>query len=436
MLQFNWTNTETGQTEHLRFSLGNWRSWKAYNEWTEGNGQPSGDYIFRPATGQYEPDTYSNYSNVACYMNNSSPYDMMSFYFRDQNHGNDHLSEKYATENVIVHVSIDADLKVLRFDVDMDSLPPIRLDGYEVIVDFTLENFDNNGTFWTDSNELEMQKRILNYRPTWNLTAKNYEDSLENVTANYYPINSAISMQEVGGDRQFTVMNDRSQAGSALHNGGIQFMQNRRIPNDDHRGMGEWLDEKNAYGNGIRVPATYFVDIFRNKDGKSSQRLVQNKQDDPVHAFFNFNGVTSGKGKASSFSDSIKAQGVSNMVKYVVLPTGKNELLFRFENLADLYDKEAQTAKVNIEGVFKAFYAEANNNLLPESLDFEEMSLTGNMPLKELRERKIQWKTVDDHKLVKKTLDIEDGPIIKLEPQRIRVFKVTFTSASELFLTA
>jgi len=91
---------------------------------------------------------------------------------------------------------------------------------------------------------------------------------------------------------------------------------------------------------------------------------------------------------------------------------------------------------VNIEGVFKAFYAEANNNLLPESLDFEEMSLTGNMPLKELRERKIQWKTVDDHKLVKKTLDIEDGPIIKLEPQRIRVFKVTFTSASELFLTA
>jgi len=194
-------------------------------------------------------------------MNSGSPLDTMTFYFTDEMSRFDHLN---AHENVIVHVSIDPDLQVLKFDVDLDSLPPIRLDGYEVIVDFTLENFNNNNTFWTDSNELEMQERILNYRPTWDLVNTNYKDSLENVTANYYPINSAISMREVGGDRQFTVMNDRSQSGSALTEGGIQFMQNRRIPSDDSRGMGEWLNEEDAYGNGIRVPATYYVDIFRN----------------------------------------------------------------------------------------------------------------------------------------------------------------------------
>jgi hypothetical protein len=45
-----------------------------------------------------------------------------------------------------------------------------------------------------------MQKRILNYRPTWNFTLENSEQ-YENITANYYPINSAISLKEAQGSR-------------------------------------------------------------------------------------------------------------------------------------------------------------------------------------------------------------------------------------------
>lgn len=72
-------------------------------------------------------------------------------------------------EKTTVHVSIDPDLEVIKVEVDLGSLPPIRLDGWEMIVDFQIEKFNNNATFWTDSNELEMQKRILNYRPTWDI---------------------------------------------------------------------------------------------------------------------------------------------------------------------------------------------------------------------------------------------------------------------------
>jgi hypothetical protein len=36
-------------------------------------------------------------------------------------------------------------------------------------------------------------------------------------------------------------------------------MQNRKIPADDNKGVGEFLLEKDAYGNGMRVPATYYV---------------------------------------------------------------------------------------------------------------------------------------------------------------------------------
>jgi hypothetical protein len=68
-----------------------------------------------------------------------------------------------------------------------------------------------------------MQKRILNYRPTWNIS-DNYADSFQNITANYYPIQQAISMKSVEGDRIFTVTNDRSQGGSSLEAGTIEFM--------------------------------------------------------------------------------------------------------------------------------------------------------------------------------------------------------------------
>jgi hypothetical protein len=176
----------------------------------------------------------------------------MDFYFAAENE-----KTEQEFEMARVHVSIDSDTQSLKFDVDLESLPPAIYDGYEVIANFHVENFDNNQTFYTDSNGLEMQKRILNYRPTWDLVNTNYKDSLENVTANYYPINTAISMED--GDRVFTVMNGRSQGGSALTPGNIELMQNRRIPADDGRGMEEYLDEKDSLGNGIRVPATYYV---------------------------------------------------------------------------------------------------------------------------------------------------------------------------------
>jgi lysosomal alpha-mannosidase len=58
---------------------------------------------------------------------------------------------------------------------------------------------------------------------------------------------------------QFTVSNDRSQGGSSLKNGRIELMQNRQTPCDDDKGVDEHLNETDANGNGIRVPATYYL---------------------------------------------------------------------------------------------------------------------------------------------------------------------------------
>lgn len=68
------------------------------------------------------------------------------------------------------------------------------MDGYEVIAQFNVEDFQNNQTFYTDSNGMEMQERKLNYRPTWDYVNTNLNDSNQNITGNYYPVQSALSM--------------------------------------------------------------------------------------------------------------------------------------------------------------------------------------------------------------------------------------------------
>jgi len=56
-------------------------------------------------------------------------------------------------------------------------------------------------------------------------------------------------------------MNDRSQGGTSIAPGTVELMQNRETPTDDNKGVGEPLREKDAYGNGMRVIATYLVQI-------------------------------------------------------------------------------------------------------------------------------------------------------------------------------
>jgi lysosomal alpha-mannosidase len=76
--------------------------------------------------------------------------------------------------------------------------------GREVTVNWKCYDIKNNGVFYTDSNGLEMQRRVLNYRPSWNYS------SYEKVAGNYYPVNSAISIVDEKKRVKMTVLNDRS----------------------------------------------------------------------------------------------------------------------------------------------------------------------------------------------------------------------------------
>ena len=95
-------------------------------------------------------------------------------------------------------------------------------------------------------------------------------------------------MLDTKSDMIFTVMNDKSQGATALSEGSIEFMQNRRMPGNDNKGMPEPLNETDSFGNGIRVKGSYNIQLFDNTKTKNMQRQVQLRTDSPAQYFFNF----------------------------------------------------------------------------------------------------------------------------------------------------
>lgn len=235
-------------------------------------------------------------------------------------------------------------------------------------------------------------------------------------------------------------MNDRSQGGTAIAPGTVELMQNREAPSDDNKGVGEPLKERNEYGNGIRVKATYYVQICDGENRLPVQRLAQHKINDPANYFFNFNSTFSKTQLIEDqFALSYLQAGVTDTVKVVHIPRGKNQVQLRLQNLADLYDSNSQTETVDLSIIADALWNAGNMGkpVKYQDLQISELSLTGNMELKEMQSRKIKWSTVDDDKedFPQSAIDYEfTTTSVTLEPQRIRVFSLKYTSEEPTFL--
>ena len=71
--------------------------------------------------------------------------------------------------------------------------------GKNIVVNWHFDDFESNKTFWTDSNGLEMQKRILNHRETFKYITP------QNISANYYPVTTAIALRDFSSNKKQTV---------------------------------------------------------------------------------------------------------------------------------------------------------------------------------------------------------------------------------------
>jgi alpha-mannosidase len=140
-------------------------------------------------------------------------------------------------------VRLGASARHVEFAWTVGPVPMEDAVGKEVIVRF-VSDIVSNDTFYTDSNGREMITRVVNFRPTYNLTVT------QPVAGNYYPVDAAIAIRD--STRQLTVLTDRPQGGSSLRSGEVELMLHRRLLYDDFKGVSEKLDETESiwYHNG------------------------------------------------------------------------------------------------------------------------------------------------------------------------------------------
>jgi hypothetical protein len=97
-----------------------------------------------------------------------------------------------------------------------------------------------------------------------------------------------------------------------------------------------------------------------------------------------------------------------------------------------MYDSETTGHKLDIEAVGKAILKSATRgNSQDCKVVYSQKSLTGNMAIEELRNRKIQWKVKNESALNNTRKDLSNNTI---GPQEIQVFEVRFEECSEKFL--
>lgn len=335
--------------------------------------------------------------------------------------------------------------ELIEFDVELSPVPVNDKQGKDVTVNWKMyDGFDANKTFWTDSNGLQMQKRIINYRETFDVV----KDTKQNISSNFYPVTSAIAIRDIHSTKQVTILNDRCQAGSAgISKNTIELNQNRRLIQDDIRGVEEPLNERDSKGKGLRVNARYYMHIFDRLKGQSKQRTQQQYIDQSIQYFFAMKySVQAAYQNVSPFESKVRTVIPDNFKTFVyqAYPLGKHKIQLRIENLYDLYDTDGNFNSPAVKASSKPFYVdlykfcralwqEAN----PKShknmqITIRELSLSGN----QLESDNQKW--IDSHS--RKWVGRDDatrpkfqGPAdvsgfhgVALEPQRIRTFEVYF----------
>jgi hypothetical protein len=122
----------------------------------------------------------------------------------------------------------------------------------------------------------------------------------------------------------------------------------------------------------------------------------------------------------------------SSQGTYRLLPFAKDQIMVRFENLADRFDAQSNvTSYLNLNKFAESLYSDVND-CTPQSVLIEEITLSGNQLLSDLNKSYPKWEATEDGS----TLPFSKAPTdkngfegIALEPQRLRSFIISYNGA-------
>jgi lysosomal alpha-mannosidase len=146
------------------------------------------------------------------------------------------------------------------------------------IINRVVTGIPSQERFYSDSNGRQTLMRQRDFRPTWTYKV------VEPVSGNYYPINSHIYLtdrEQENANIVLALVNDRSQGGTSLRDGELELMVHRRLLDDDHKGVGEALNEHEQEpdlpikGPGLPVRGTHYLLIDPNLQNRHPMSLIR-----------------------------------------------------------------------------------------------------------------------------------------------------------------
>lgn len=198
------------------------------------NDQRSGAYIFRP--------------------NGTTPFGVAAMVTASQTASGPVVWEMTQTWSnwAVCKVRLWANQSAVEFEWSIGPVPFSDGNGKEVISRYSAgPSFASAATWVSDSNGRDAITRVRDKRRSWNYTV------VEPVSGNYVPVNLFQTLTD--GTTTYSIVTDRTQAGSSMEDGSLDFMLHRRILADDNRGVGEPLNETGLNGGGLIVRGRHWV---------------------------------------------------------------------------------------------------------------------------------------------------------------------------------
>jgi len=216
-----------------------------------------------------------------------------------------------------------------------------------------------------------------------------------------------------------TVLNDRTQGGSSLSDGALEFMIHRRLL---HHGAGALIttNEVGSDGKGLIVRGKHY--LFFGPTSQSAQ--LYRKQSEsvlmaPIVSFEKYNTRQEYESKRVTTYSSL-THSLPESVHLLTLENWRpNQVLIRLEHMFETSDNNALSKGVDIKlnDIFNGF----------KVLDAQEMNLVANDLLSKSQSQQLKWNS--HHMYANVSANARDRRAadltVHLTPQQIRTFVLT-----------
>jgi hypothetical protein len=245
------------------------------------------EYTFTISHGYYEYHSWKD----PMHKNRQGAYLMATDEETPKKYTFDKNKSKYFLGKIITEVDLHFEQSKLKIriypgidnilDVESVIFPYHPKDGLEFLLiinsDVNNVNQNNKTEFFTDTNGMRIIKRVKDTRQTFDFEVD------DKVASNFYPINSVLSLKDDSKNKQISVWNDRSQAGTSLSKGEIFFVINRWSQRDDRKGLSDGIDEFDS--SSINFHLNHWISLTqKNYDHEFLYNHINKK---PMYAVYN-----------------------------------------------------------------------------------------------------------------------------------------------------